>query len=341
MKDMVQEPKSDDQELLFEKQTTISVARTNYPWKIVKEHSSEEALKEHSSEEALPALPTVSATTVLESTGRDMPQTNIHLSIANLVAGTYPSKFGVGQVSTHQHFDLNHSKFGLPAPYFEQFPQLYGLVSNKHAQQISPINLTEEDVVLQKALIRMQSMMLLRDFESMLVQYEKKQQRKFLALIAMWNSEVTKNVIQVQSRDVKSQCQLGKHTSNMDSKEAYSIIPSICFNVPYTVHQPEKLDVASHANIDNAGSAELQMECGSQDGDVVSVAKDAVYWHSQGCSVSFAKPMLGKSQADVSSGAAELYALAQQECHEGQTVDMNLPVSVFFTKTLAASNSNV
>jgi hypothetical protein len=66
---------------------------------------------------------------------------------------------------------------------------------------------------------------------------------------------------------------------------------------------------------DFAGNAEEQNKRRSQNGMIALVSGAPVYWASKVSSVCFAHPDIGEAHADVSSGAAEVYA-AGNACHE-------------------------
>ena len=60
---------------------------------------------------------------------------------------------------------------------------------------------------------------------------------------------------------------------------------------------------------DHAGNAEVQNKRRSQNGFLGTVYGAPVIWSSKASSVAFASPNIGEAHADMSSGAAEVYAL--------------------------------
>ena len=64
-----------------------------------------------------------------------------------------------------------------------------------------------------------------------------------------------------------------------------------------------------YSDSDHAGNAEIQNKRRSQNGFLATLHGTPVLWSSKASSVAFASPIIGEAHADMSSGAAEVYAL--------------------------------
>ena len=305
-------------------------------------HIAKGVVNAYVSEEALPVQPGVYERKMLESSGKNVPQANLHLSITN----PFASRFGGEQVST-QHFGLNNSMFGLPAPYFEQFQRdCHGRYKMLVQNALLDLRARMRDTILvQNAMLNLRARMSDAEFAIVMQKHPKSRQQQLLFIMAAGyatynlvyavggiidagsSHHTHLKLVAIKSSDdmiEKSQRSLEESISNPSTEEAYSEIAPISSGVPYTERCNKFLLTTTQ----------------QQNGNVMSIARDAVYWFSKGSNITFLPAhVLDKSQSDESSRAAELYAIAQQEHDDSQTVIMDTLVSDIFTETLSANKS--